>query len=116
MPRHAAPCAPQGRPKALAPSGGGGAPRRSGGAPVTSPPNALAQFERMLAAGKDSALLRFSLGNEYLKAGDAAAAITHLARAVELDANTREHRVADVEAELQRVDRLEARVLEARDR
>ena len=46
---------------------------------------ALASFERMLAAGKDGALLRFSLGTEYLKAGDAAAAVTHLARAVELD-------------------------------
>ena len=33
---------------------------------------ALANFERMLASGKDGALLRFSLGNEYLKAGDAA--------------------------------------------
>ena len=39
----------------------------------------------MLAAGKDGALLRFSLGNEYLKAGDAASAATHLARAVEFD-------------------------------
>jgi Tfp pilus assembly protein PilF len=48
---------------------------------------ALANFERLLAAGKDGALLRFSLGNEYLKAGDAAAAAAHLARAVELDAN-----------------------------
>ena len=46
---------------------------------------ALASFERMLAAGKDGALLRFSLGNEYLKAGDAAAAATHLARAVAFD-------------------------------
>ena len=39
----------------------------------------------MLAAGKDSALLRFSLGNEYLKAGDAACAAEHLERAVALD-------------------------------
>ncbi len=46
---------------------------------------ALANFERMLAAGKDSALLRYSLGNEYLKIGDAARAAEHLARAVELD-------------------------------
>jgi predicted Zn-dependent protease len=46
---------------------------------------ALASFERMLAAGKDGALLRLSLGNEYLKAGDAVAAATHLARAVEFD-------------------------------
>ena len=47
---------------------------------------ALASFERMLAAGKDGALLRFSLGNEYLKAGDAARAAEHLQRAVALDA------------------------------
>ena len=39
----------------------------------------------MLAAGKDGALLRFSLGNEYLKAGRADAAIGHLRRAVEID-------------------------------
>jgi tetratricopeptide (TPR) repeat protein len=48
-------------------------------------PPALASFERMLAAGRDGALLRFSLGNEYQKAGDAAAAALHFARAVELD-------------------------------
>jgi predicted Zn-dependent protease len=54
---------------------------------VDTPPSpALASFERMLAAGKDSALLRFSLGNEYLKAGDAARAAEHFARAVLLDA------------------------------
>jgi Tfp pilus assembly protein PilF len=46
---------------------------------------ALASFEKMLAAGKDGALLRFSLGNEYLKAGDAARAASHLERAVALD-------------------------------
>jgi Flp pilus assembly protein TadD len=45
----------------------------------------LANLEKLLAAGKDSALLRFSLGNEYLKAGDAQTAATHLQRAVELD-------------------------------
>ena len=47
----------------------------------------LENFERMLAAGKDSALLRFSLGNEHLKAGNATAAVEHLQRAVALDAN-----------------------------
>lgn len=31
--------------------------------------SALETFETLLAAGKDSALLRYSLGNEYLKAG-----------------------------------------------
>ena len=46
---------------------------------------AIANFERLLAAGKDGALLRFGLGSEYLKAGDAANAATHLGRCVELD-------------------------------
>jgi predicted Zn-dependent protease len=46
----------------------------------------LASFERMLAAGKDSALLRYSLGNEYLKLRDAHRAVVHLAEAVRLDA------------------------------
>ena len=50
-----------------------------------SPTPALASFEKMLAAGKDGALLRYSLGNEYLKIGDAAQAAAHLARAVALD-------------------------------
>jgi Tfp pilus assembly protein PilF len=45
----------------------------------------VANFEKLLAAGKDNALLRFSLGNEYLKAGDARTACTHLARALEHD-------------------------------
>ena len=46
---------------------------------------ALASFEKMLAAGRDGALLRFSLGNEFLKAGDTANACLHLARAVAHD-------------------------------
>ena len=46
---------------------------------------AIANLEKLLAAGKDTALLRFSLGNEYLKAGDAPTAAAHLRRAVELD-------------------------------
>ncbi|MFN3544604.1 MAG: tetratricopeptide repeat protein [Thiobacillus sp.] len=45
----------------------------------------IADFEAMLAAGRDNALLRFSLGSEYLKAGDAAKAAEHLRRAVERD-------------------------------
>ena len=53
---------------------------------MNAPSAALASFERMLAAGKDGALLRYSLGNEYLKAGDAAHAVDHLQRAVEQDA------------------------------
>lgn len=46
---------------------------------------ALENFERMLASGKDGALLRFSLGNEHMKAGHAAEAALHLRRAVEID-------------------------------
>lgn len=49
------------------------------------PEGPLASFERMLAAGRDGALLRYSLGNEWLKVGDAARAAEHLARAVALD-------------------------------
>ena len=48
---------------------------------------ALEAFERLLAAGKDNALLRYSIGNEYLKAGDSAAAAEHLARAVAQDSD-----------------------------
>lgn len=39
-------------------------------------------FERMLAGGKDNALLRFSLGNEYLKTNAPANAVAHLRAAV----------------------------------
>jgi predicted Zn-dependent protease len=45
--------------------------------------SAIANFEAMLAAGRDKALLRYSLGNEYLKQGDAAKAAEHLRHAVE---------------------------------
>lgn len=45
----------------------------------------IADFEKMLAAGRDNALLRFSLGNEYLKAGQPLEAAKHLRRAVEQD-------------------------------
>ncbi|MBI4692690.1 MAG: tetratricopeptide repeat protein [Gammaproteobacteria bacterium] len=44
----------------------------------------VANLEKMLAAGQDTAVLRFSLGNAYL-ATDPARAAGHLARAVELD-------------------------------
>jgi Flp pilus assembly protein TadD len=50
-----------------------------------APPSPLENFEKLLAAGKDSALLRFSLGNEHLKAGAVEPAVEHLARAVALD-------------------------------
>ena len=46
----------------------------------------IENFEKMLAAGKDSALLRFSLGNEYMKLENAAAAVPHLRAAVVQDA------------------------------
>lgn len=45
----------------------------------------IANLEKVLASGKDSALLRFGLGNAYAQAGEAAAAIAHLRRAVEFD-------------------------------
>ncbi len=50
-------------------------------------PEPLENFLAMLASGRDNALLRFSLGNEYLKQGDAVNAAVHLRRAVEHDPN-----------------------------
>ncbi|MGH8727437.1 MAG: tetratricopeptide repeat protein [Burkholderiales bacterium] len=47
----------------------------------------ITNLEKLLASGKDSAILRFSLGSEYLKLGDADAAVEHLKRAVEHDRN-----------------------------
>lgn len=47
---------------------------------------ALRNFERMLAMGKDSALLRYSIGNEYVKAADYPSAIEALSQAVAQDA------------------------------
>lgn len=45
----------------------------------------IERLEALLASGKDNALLRFSLGSECLKSGDAARACDHLARALEHD-------------------------------
>lgn len=45
----------------------------------------LENFEAMLARGQDSAMLRFSLGNEYLAAEQPAAAAEHLRQAVAQD-------------------------------
>ena len=42
-------------------------------------------LEAILAKGNDSALLRFSLGDVYLREGQAERAVEHLAKAVELD-------------------------------
>lgn len=45
----------------------------------------IKNFEAMLAAGKDSPMLRFGLANAYLKAGDSAAAVAHLRQCLVLD-------------------------------
>ena len=42
-------------------------------------------LEKLLASGRDNALLRFGLGNAYLQQGAHDAAIIHLQRAVEFD-------------------------------
>ncbi len=42
----------------------------------------IAVLEDLLAKGQDNALLRFSLGNAYLQANDAAQAINHLRQAL----------------------------------
>ena len=45
----------------------------------------IQNFEKILAGGKDSTLLRFSLGSEYLKVDDPVSAANHLKQAVLLD-------------------------------
>ncbi|HUL42501.1 MAG TPA: tetratricopeptide repeat protein [Burkholderiales bacterium] len=45
----------------------------------------VANLEQVLAAGRDDALLRFSLGTEYLKLKQATAAVAHLRQAVRHD-------------------------------
>jgi predicted Zn-dependent protease len=45
----------------------------------------IANLEKLLGTPRDGALLRFSLGNEYLKAGDAAKAVEYLEDAVARD-------------------------------
>ena len=47
----------------------------------------IASLEKLLDGPRDGPLLRFSLGNEYLHAGDAARAVTCFHAAVERDAN-----------------------------
>lgn len=47
----------------------------------------IANLEKMLGGPRDGALLRYSLGNEWLKAGDAAKAAAYLREAVTQDAN-----------------------------
>ena len=46
---------------------------------------AIKRFEDLLAMGRDSALLRFGLGSEYLKAGEPERALTHLRAALDFD-------------------------------
>jgi len=45
----------------------------------------ISVFENMLASGQDSALLRYSLGQAYLKEGDNSRAAEHFMHAVEQD-------------------------------
>lgn len=45
----------------------------------------IESLEAMLARGQDSALLRYSLGNEYLKSDQHEKSIEHLRKAVALD-------------------------------
>ncbi|MDZ7749085.1 MAG: hypothetical protein U5K43_09835 [Halofilum sp. (in: g-proteobacteria)] len=47
----------------------------------------IEQFEKMLSTGQDGALLRFSLGNEYLGADEPGHAAEHLRAAVGFDAD-----------------------------
>lgn len=46
----------------------------------------IANLEKLLGSPRDGALLRYSLGNELLKAGDAPLAIQRLREAIERDA------------------------------
>ena len=53
--------------------------------PAPAAKQAIGNLERLLEGGKEGALLRFGLGNEYLKCGDAETAVAHLRRAVAID-------------------------------
>ncbi|MGQ0751888.1 MAG: tetratricopeptide repeat protein [Betaproteobacteria bacterium] len=46
---------------------------------------AIVNLEKLLGGPRDNALLRYSLGNEYLKNGDAAGAVPHLRAALTCD-------------------------------
>lgn len=50
-------------------------------------PTPLENFLAMLAKGRDAPLLRFSIGNEYIKLNQPANAVEHLRQAVALDPN-----------------------------
>jgi len=45
----------------------------------------IANLQKLIGTPRDGALLRFSLGNEYLKGGDARGALPHLREAVTRD-------------------------------
>ena len=45
----------------------------------------IEKLESLLAQGTDNALLRYSLGNAYLKEGRPEVAVAHLAKALEFD-------------------------------
>ena len=47
----------------------------------------IANLEKLIGTPRDSALLRYSLGSEWLKAGDPAQAAEHLRAALERDAD-----------------------------
>ena len=47
----------------------------------------ISSLEKLIGTPRDGALLRFSLGNEYLKAGDALRAVAALQEAVARDAD-----------------------------
>lgn len=55
-----------------------------GTAAMTSP--VLANLLKLIDTPRDGALLRYSIGNEYLKTGDPAAALVHLRAAIARDA------------------------------
>ena len=46
----------------------------------------IANLEKLIGSARDGALLRYSLGSEWLKAGDPARAAEHLRAALERDA------------------------------
>ena len=52
---------------------------------MTVPTESIARLEKLLGGPRDSALLRFSLGNEYHKAGDPARAASFFRDAVTRD-------------------------------
>lgn len=48
-------------------------------------PSAIGRLEKLIGGAHDGALLRYALGNEWLKAGDPAKAATYLRESLALD-------------------------------